>query len=445
VWHLTELDLKHELTLLLEKEIGFTGKFILEKQCKNLNLDFTSINSKDLTSLANQICIALRGYIGERRAEEIKKGILDYRNALETVAGKEASQDDIAYLIEAQITIADNKQAIGMLKDAEAALREARTLLAKCNENERNALEAKVSRHLARVLSREKASMRDAEAEYEKAVKLGEDAGQHYDVALSWSGLGAISWRAGHHKKALEFYNNALKEIDRIHAEARKDKVNKMNAEAIIKSGLGNVYLDLLDADRAIRNCEEAIIIFKELGDWAEVGRVFNNLARVYEEMGKFELAIDKYERGIRHSKEAGELRMEGWTLTNLASTLIEENKVSEALPHLERAEKLLANFKDPVAHSKLHCMWGKYFREKGDWKASIEHFTKSMEFVKEENAPDYLATAEEEFGIMYLKKGDKDNALTLLNSALAWYKKKGETTHMEKILKNLKQVRQGK
>lgn len=442
---MAEFDLKHELTLLLEKEIGFTGKFILEKQCKNLKLDFAHLDSKDLTSLANQICTALRGYVGEKRAEEIKKNILDYRKALETVTGKEANPDDPAFMIEAQITIADNKLAIGMLKDAEAALRDAKSLLAKCDERERNVLEAKVSRHLARALSREKASIMEAEAEYGKAIKLGESAGQHYEVALSWNGLGAISWRAGQHKKALEYYNNALIEIERIPAESRRDKVGKQNAEAIIKAGLGNVYLDLLDMDKAIQNCEEAIEIFKELGNWAEVGRVYNNLARVYEETGKFNLAIDRYERGIRHSKDAGELRMEGWTLTNLASALIEDGKVSEALPHLERSEKLLANFKDPVAHSKLHCMWGKYYREKGDWKAGIEHFTKSMEFVREENAPDYLATAEEEFGIMYLKMGDKEKALTLLNSALTWYKKKGELTHMEKILKNLKQVKQGK
>ena len=209
----------------------------------------------------------------------------------------------------------------------------------------------------------------------------------------------------------------------------------------MIKSGLGNVYLDLVDMESAIRFNDEALLLSKNLEKWGEVGRIYNNLARVYEEMKKYNKAIDHYERGIRHSRDAGMLRMEGWTLPNLASALIEVERVYEALPHLERAEKILADFRDPIAHSKLHCMWGKYFRERGEWQPGIEHFGKSIDFVKGENSPDYLATAEEEFGTLYQKKGDKEEARKLLESALAWYEKKEEANHIERMKGQLKEL----
>ena len=56
-----KIDLRQELTLLLEKEIGFSGKFILEKQCKNLDIDLNNIGPENLTPLANKINWAIRG------------------------------------------------------------------------------------------------------------------------------------------------------------------------------------------------------------------------------------------------------------------------------------------------------------------------------------------------------------------------------------------------
>lgn len=435
------LDLKQELTRLLEREVGFTGRFILKKQCKHLNIDPDRIGAGDLAPLADRIAWAIKNYTGEKKANAIRNGILKYRKALETVTEPEVKEESVAHRVEAQLTIADGKLAIGMTADAEAVLREAKTLLEESDPEANQELRIKVARHLARVLGRSKEKAGEAVAEYEAAISVGERIGHHYDVALSWNGLGAMAWRAGEHKRALKCYTKALNALRSMQALSKREKVKKRKAEALIKSGLGNVYLDLLDMDAAIRNNEEAVEMSKEAENWSEVGRIYNNLARVYEEMGDFARAIDRYERGIRHSKAAGELRMEGWTLTNLASALIETGRASKALRHLERAEKILADFRDPIAHSKLHCMWGKYYREEGVWDAAIEHFQRGIEFVKNENAPDYLAIVEEEFGMLYQRMGEKEKAVELLGNALAWYEKKEEANRIKKIKTQLEET----
>lgn len=434
------LDLKEELTMLLLKEVGFTGKFILEKQCKHLNIDPQKINSDNLRPLAERIGWAIRGVTGEKRADEIKQGILEYRKALDTVT--EALEgdrgDDPVAEIEALLTIAQKKLSLGMMSDAEAALRDAIKLLEDSDFKKKKVMEIKVRRQLARILSRRKETLEGAVKEYERLIETVNGTKYHYDVALAWNGLGAIAWRAGEHKRALDCYKKGLEAIERMPAPSKNEKTRKKSAEATIKSGLGNVCLDLLDMDAAIKNNEDAIELSKQLENWSEVGRIYNNLARVYEEMGQYGKAIDRYERGIQYSKDAGMLRMEGWTLTNLASTLIEAGRVPEALGPLERASKMLSDFDDPIAHSKLHCMWGKYYRELGTWSAAIEHFHKSIEHVKDENTPDYLAIAEEEFGTLYQKMGENGKAKKRLKSALAWYEKKEETYRIEKINKQL-------
>jgi tetratricopeptide (TPR) repeat protein len=85
--------------------------------------------------------------------------------------------------------------------------------------------------------------------------------------------------------------------------------------------------------------------------------------------------------------------------------------------------------------------MWGKFHRERCEWNQGIERFRKSVDYVQNENAPDYLAMAEEEFGTLYQKKGDLEKAKELLESALAWYKQKEDTIHIERIEGQLKEI----
>ena len=439
-----EIDLRQELTLLLEKEVGFTGKFILEKQCRALDIDPDNICCDDLELLAKKVTWAILSYTGEKRAEEIRKDILEYKNALDIVDHAVARKENPANIIEAQLLIANKKLALGMTDEALEALDIANQHLPDLDKWDAQVFEGRIMRSIARAFSRDVDRLDDAREQYEMAIKKGIGTNQHYDVALSWAGLGAISWRFGKHKEALSNYNKALKALAPYVAKSRNEKAKKHAAKALMKSGLGNVYLDLLDYDAAIKYNEEALELFKTLDNGAEVGRVYNNLARVYEEMGNYQRAIDRYERAIKYTKESGELRMEGWALTNLASALVEYGKASDAKEYLDRAEKVLRDFKDPIAHSKLNCMWGKYHREKSEWSNGIERFNKSIKFIKTARSPDYLAIAQEEFGMLYVKKGETEKAVPLLDEALAWYLEKGETKRVEKLnsqLKNLKGI----
>ena len=111
-------NLKEELTMLLEREIGFSGKFILQKQCRDLHIDLDKLDAKSLEPLANRVSKAIKGYTGEKRAEEIRMGILEYRKALETIEAPSTEKKNVTEMMEAQITVADKKIIIGVLDDA---------------------------------------------------------------------------------------------------------------------------------------------------------------------------------------------------------------------------------------------------------------------------------------------------------------------------------------
>ncbi|MEW5937672.1 MAG: tetratricopeptide repeat protein, partial [Candidatus Thermoplasmatota archaeon] len=400
-------------------------------------LKIEGLRAQDLKPLSQRISSAISPMTGEKRAEEIRRGIIEYMKALETLSEhKKGGEPEI----EAELTVSDKKLAIGLIEEAEAAARRALDIAARVEAGD--ALRARVLYKLARTLGYRKENHKEAEAHYKEAISLAERARDAFALATAWSGLGALAWRVGDHKRALDNYKKALRLLSALTPVSKGEKTRLDNTMANIHSGLGNVYLDLVKMEESIAHQERALAIYKDLEDWGQVGRAYNNLARVYEEMGRYPEAIDRYERGVQYTRRGKASRMEGWTLTNLASALADAGMVDRARAPLERAERLLADFSDPIAHSKLHCMWGKYHRAKKEWDKGIERFRRSIEVIADENAPDYLATAQEEFGMLYYQKGEGERAAEQLSAALHWWRRAVNEPKVEKIEKLLKALK---
>ncbi|MDD4308712.1 MAG: tetratricopeptide repeat protein, partial [Thermoplasmata archaeon] len=326
------------------------------------------------------------------------------------------------HIIEAEITIAAKKLDVGLHEDAVENLRKARALLDRLPPEDVGFLNSRICRLMGRALSANNLTFNEAMEEFQKSVSFGTASNAHYDVALSWKGMASICRRSGRFSESHDYYNRALAAIGPMEAKSRNEKTKKLNAEALILSGLASVNMNLSDYEAAIEFNERSISIFKEIGNGSEAGRVYSNLAKVYEEMGKYEMAVDCYENAVKHTTGSGSLLHHGLYLISLVNILIDMQEMAEAKVQLEKAEHILSNFSDPLAVSKLNCMWGKYHREKAEWDDGIERFRMSIEAVIGANALDQLARTREEFGIMYLKKGDGHRAIEVLQEALDWY-----------------------
>jgi hypothetical protein len=182
--------LTQELMLLLEKEVGETGPSILKKQCEDLGIDVKAIAPYDIRRLVGPIFEAIRFYTGDKRANQITDGMLEYGNALETVA---SPNEAVMNRINAHLLIADKKLYLGMVEEAEAVINNAKSLLRDLKSPEREECQVKVGRHLGRVLTRDRKRAKEAISEFESVITLGEKIGSHYDVALSWNGMGAMA------------------------------------------------------------------------------------------------------------------------------------------------------------------------------------------------------------------------------------------------------------
>ena len=430
---MVEEFLKDELATMLEMEIGFCGKFVLQKQCDSMNIDLdtNSIDLDNLKELALNIKMAISGFIGERKAKLLYRNILEYRKALLVLDDPRSQPLD---RINALVIVGDKRFILNNYSGAEMAYRDAYDIFQdnKCRTNKK--IKMRIKRKLARALCYHDDGSEMAIKEYYGVLKIGEKHRYYYDIAISYCGLGWVACKDDDAQLAQEYYGKAIRSIDRMSTNTRLEKNKKVKVKAIIHSGLADVFVNINDPDEAIAWTKSAIEHNMELENYTEVGILYNKMASIFEQKEEYEMAVDGYEQVLTLSHDSGTLLAEGWTLLNLASLLIKEGRLEQAGNYLSRASNILSKFNDCEAQSKLHYMYGEFYQKQRDWENSESHFKTSMENMSKVDSPECLARVQEGLGTLYHLMGQSEKATPLLNSALEWYENSNDVENAKKV-----------
>ena len=425
-----DTNFKDDISSMLEVEIGFKGKFILEQQCRRMEIESQNITRENLIELSNNIHQALAGIVGPRKAQMARKGLLEYVNAIENI---NKSCNNSLCLVKSYIVLGDKRYYIKKFDEAMRVYMQAQKILHDCNKKDLR-LECKIKRKSARILSHSKEHYNDAIKEYEKVIELGNLISDRYDVSLGYLGLGNIAWQDGDYSLAIEKYNNATENMEKMPSSTRNEKVRRKRVEGLVHMALADLHLDLNDVERAVNHNEKAIDILLDLENFLEVGKLYKKMGMIYQQKKEYEKALNTHKNVDFGNQDSGPLLMEGWTRMNLASLLIEDGKYNLAEEHLSKAYDIISDFDYPEAHSRLHYMYGNYYHKKKELDDSENHFLKSLDYIRGKNAPEYFARAQEGLGTLYLYKGEKERGATLLKSALAWHEDNKNTPEIKRI-----------
>lgn len=157
-------------------------------------------------------------------------------------------------------------------------------------------------------------------------------------------------------------------------------------AEAWMLNNLGMVF-GLQRKERAVDCFEEALAIYREIGDQSGEARSANNIAQACLRLCRFPEALEAAERSLAVQQQVGDRYGEGIALGNLGDACRELGRFNEAIGHLDRALVI--------------------FRELGD----------------EHSEADSLS----DLGDVYLTMGRLDDALGCLRASLAIWRAHGE------------------
>lgn len=174
-------------------------------------------------------------------------------------------------------------------------------------------------------------------------------------------GLGGILYWMGD-EEAAEVYEECLR-LRRELGDPAAIGEALYNRASLNVFGIGGVQ----DSQAALPLLEEALGIFRELGEGVGVAKVQWAVGSAHLHAGDYEAAESALSESIDLNREAQDLFGEAWGLHMLAVTLLHEGRGEEALPHLRRAVDIFDEAGDRSAIPVLLFDSAIYAYQRGD------------------------------------------------------------------------------
>lgn len=154
-------------------------------------------------------------------------------------------------------------------------------------------------------------------------------------------------------KKALELFKKAMFYFNKIGDSVGQGKVY---------FGMGNVYSNTGQDDRALTCYTQAFDIAKKTGDSAILSGSSSELARIFEKTGKYEKALQQYDFTLSIHAKLQDFQWEAITWCNKAMLLNKMKKINDAKDCFEKCIDCLEQFRKKTVFSELKKNFFKRF-----------------------------------------------------------------------------------
>ena len=210
---------------------------------------------------------------------------------------------------------------------------------------------------------------------YEQALKIAREIGDIRNEGADLGNLGNAYSTLGDAKKAIDYYEQALKIAK---------EVGDIRNEGNHLGNLGLAYSALGDAKKAIDYYEQALKIAREIGDIRGEGNNFGNLGSAYYQLGNAKKAIDCYEQALKIEREIGDIRNEGADLGNLGSAYYQLGNAKKAIDCYEQALKIAREIGDIRNEGNHLGNLGNAYSAQGDAKKAIDCYEQALKIARE-------------------------------------------------------------
>jgi CHAT domain-containing protein/Flp pilus assembly protein TadD len=240
---------------------------------------------------------------------------------------------------------------------------------------------------------------------------------------------GIEQYRISQFREALQSWEQAL-DIYR--------EIGDRAGEGRALGNLGNAYLSLGDYQQAIDLYEQHLAIAREIGDRAGEGRALNNLGIAYRSLGDYQQAIDLYEQVLAIFREIGDRAGEGSALGNLGNAYHNLGDYQQAIDLYEQVLAIFREIGDRAGEGRALGNLGSAYLSLGDYQQAIDLHEQSLAIAREIGDRAGEGAALGNLGGAYYSLGDYQQAIDLYEQRLAIAREIGDRAGEGNALGNL-------
>jgi predicted ATPase/class 3 adenylate cyclase/Flp pilus assembly protein TadD len=215
-------------------------------------------------------------------------------------------------------------------------------------------------------------------------------------------------------------------------------------ARARALRGLASLAVDQGDYERAGTSAEEALALYRGLGDDKGVADCLGELGWASIYRGDYERAAALFEEGLAAARESDDAWSIAFALNALSVLAGNRNDFERAEALWEEALALGRKVGDRTRVRAVLTNMGYAAMVRGDFKRAEVHLEEGLAIARELNEPYANAGSLLNLGIVATRRGDHGRAKTLLEESLALHRELGSNRDVAECLEVMAEVAGG-
>jgi CHAT domain-containing protein/tetratricopeptide (TPR) repeat protein len=255
------------------------------------------------------------------------------------------------------------------------------------------------------------------------------EVAQQQIVAKQLLQRGIQQYRLSQFREALQSWQQALgifRELGNRHGEA--DSLDN----------LGMAYRRLGKYQQAINYHEQSLDIAQELGNRQGEAVSLGNLGLAYDSLGQYQQAINYYEQSLDIKQELGNRQGEAVSLGNLSLTYDSLGQYQQAINYLEQSLDIMREIGDLHGEASSLNNLGITYHILGQYQQAIDHHEQSLDIMREIGDRQGEANSLGNLGNAYDGLGQYHQAINYLEQSLDIMREIGDRQGEANSLGNL-------
>ncbi len=214
--------------------------------------------------------------------------------------------------------------------------------------------------------------------------------------------------------------------------------VGDRSKEATTLNNIGFVYNSLGEKQKALDFFNQSLPLLRTVGDRSGEATTLNNIGSVYNSLGEKQKALEYYNQALPLSRAVGDRSKEATTLNNIGFVYNSLGEKQKALEYYNQALPLSRAVGDRAREAAALNNIGFVYDSLGEKQKALEYYNQSLPLLRTVGDRSGEAAALNNIGSVYDSLGEKQKALDFFNQALPLSRAVGDRSGEAVMLSNI-------
>jgi tetratricopeptide (TPR) repeat protein len=249
-----------------------------------------------------------------------------------------------------------------------------------------------------------------ADTFFDKTVKLAVEIQDSLLISGSYINRGMIAQYSGDNFAALTYYTKASEMCARV-----RDK----NGVILCKQNIGSLLFNNGQTIAALDAFTESLQLALKQNDLPNMAKGYHNMGEIYASISDYETAIDYYLRAAQLKERLNDLKGLASTYTSIGNLNYQRDNLKEALNDYRESLKINRKLDYQIGIAKDYSNFANIYREEGQWEKGLDFAFKSLRIHNQAHYEEGLGELYLIIGSLYSGQKDYETAEDYLRKAL--------------------------